>query len=78
MVTGEVFFVDRFSSNRRFFQQNRRISRIVLRAYATRKLELLRRRRRNRENQNVIGLISKTKTLKVQHTFWFISLPPSQ
>ena len=50
MDTVEVFFVARFSSNGRFFQQNRRISRIVLRACATRKLELLRRRRRNREN----------------------------
>ena len=27
--------------------------------------------------ENVIGLICKTKTLKVQHTFWLISLPPS-
>ena len=50
MVTVEVFFVARFSSNGRFFQQNRRISRIVLRAYVTRKREILRRRRRNREN----------------------------
>ena len=50
MVTVEVFFVARFSSNGRFFQQNRRISRIVLRAYVTRKLEILRRRRRNGEN----------------------------
>ena len=57
----EVFFVARFSSNGRFFQQNRRISRIVLRAYSTRKLEILRRRRGNRENRKCNRLNMQNK-----------------
>ena len=33
------------------------------------------RRRRQRERQKTIGLMSNTTTLHVYHAFWYISLP---
>ena len=43
--------------------------------FVTNREFLQRRRRRHREHQKARGLMGKTTTLHVYHTFWNISLP---
>ena len=69
-------FCRAFPSNCRFFQQNRRISRTVLRV-----ITLLASVSSHRDDANekifkrLAGLLRKIKTLNAQHIFWQISLP---
>ena len=73
-IPADVVPIARFPSNRRFFQRNRRRSRIVLRGIDVNS-ELKKPQQRRRKQENTKKL--KVKTLNVSHTFWQISLPSS-
>ena len=64
-----------FSIKSSVFQRNCCKLTIVFCGNATSVLELPWRRRQKRENWEATTLITKTETLKLQHTFWRISLP---
>ena len=75
-VPADVGLITHFPPNCQFFRWNHCISRIVLNGKATNEISATTyNNNRNEKSKKATGLISKTKTLNWQHTFWPISLP---